>query len=242
MSDKINAIIVDDEQEAIDYPSILLQENCPDLELLATATTSDDALLKIGRHQPDLIFMDIKIDHRNGFDLVKEIEAESRMPHIIFVTAYDRYAVEAFKANATDYLLKPVEKEELMRAVKKFQSISNNQVDLQYIRKLIGKTSAKLRFNTRNGYVLVDPNEIVYCQADGNYTEIFLQDRSKKLISHNLRTLISQLPEDSFKRISRFHAINEVFLREVDRGKHLCLLQNGEQKVTLSYSPKLFPD
>lgn len=242
MSDKINAIIVDDEQEAIDYLSILLKENCPQVELLTTSTNSDDALRKIDRHQPELVFMDIEIDHRNGFDVVNEIKTLNRVPHIIFVTAYDRYAVEAFKANATDYLLKPIEKEELIRAVNKYADIAQKQVDLQYIQKLIGKASSRLRFNTRNGYILIDPNEIVYCQADGNYTEIFLQDSSKKLISYNLRSLISQLPENSFKRISRFHAINEKFLREVDRGKHLCLLQNGKETITLSYSPKIFFD
>ncbi|WP_167613970.1 LytR/AlgR family response regulator transcription factor [Maribellus sediminis] len=242
MPDKINAIIVDDEQEAIDYLSILLKENCPHVELLATCTNSDDAVRRIDMYQPDLVFMDIQIDHRNGFDVVKEIKPQNQEPHIIFVTAYDRYAVEAFKANATDYLLKPVEKDELVRAVKKYAGFSKNQVDLEYIQRLIGKAPSKLRFNTRNGYILVNPDEIVYCQADGNYTELFLQDNSKKLISYNLRTLFAQLPGNSFKRISRFHAINEKFLREVDRGKHQCLLQNGAQKVTLSYSPKIFFD
>lgn len=242
MLDKINAIIVDDEQEAIDYLSILLAETCPQVDLLATATSSDDALRKIYQYHPGLVFMDIQIDKKSGFDVVEEMKNQNHVPHVIFVTAYNRYAIEAFKANATDYLLKPVDKNELVRAVNKYAELAGKEFDLQYIQKLVGKEVSKIRFNTRTGYILVNPGEIVYCQADGNYTEINMQDESKKLVTYNLRNLISLLPENTFKRISRFHVINEKFLSEVDKGKRLCLLKNGSQRIALTYSPKIFFD
>lgn len=239
MADKIYAMLVDDEQEAIDYLSILLEENCPQVELVATATNSTDALIKIYRFHPELVFMDIKIDDKDGFDIVEEMKSQNHVPHVIFVTAYDHYAIDAFRANATDYLLKPVEIVELCRAVEKYAEIREKYIDFQQFRKLVGTASSKIRFNTRTGYILVNPEDIVYCQSDGNYTELFLNDDTRKLVTYNLRNMALKLPE-SFKRISRFHVINEKYLSEVDKSKHQCFLKYGTAVISLNYSSRIF--
>jgi len=242
MQEKIPVMLVDDEQEAIDYLSILLRENCPQTEIVATATQSSEALRKIFRFHPRLLFLDIKMDGKDGFELTADIQKDQHSPYIIFVTAYDRYAIDAFKANALDYLLKPVDPEELKRVVQKFLELYQKELDFSQVRKLLSSENSKLRFNTRTGYILIDPNHIVYCQSDGNYSDIILEDDSKKTVSYNLRALQQQLPEQSFKRISRFHIIHEKFLTEVDRSKHSCVLQFGDQKIILPYSSKVFND
>ena len=242
MQEKIQVMLVDDEQEAIDYLSILLRENCPQTEIVATATQSSEALRKVFRFHPQLLFLDIKMDGKDGFDIASEIQKEHHSPYIIFVTAYDRFAIDAFKANALDYLLKPVDPEELKRVVQKFLELYQKDLDFSQVRKLLSNENSKLRFNTRTGYILIDPNDIVYCQSDGNYSDIILQDGSKKTVTYNLGALLQQLSDEIFTRISRFHIIHEKFLTEVDRSTHSCVLQFGNQKIILPYSSKVFND
>lgn len=239
---EIQVMIVDDEQEAIDYLSILLQENCPEVKVVSTATQPADALRKIFRYHPDLLFLDIKMEGKDGFEIAAEIQNENHPVHIIFVTAYDRYAIDAFKANALDYLLKPVDSAELQRVVQKFLDLRKNDFDYDQIRELIAGKNSKIRFNTRTGYILIDPIDMVYCQSDGNYSEIVLQDGSKKVVTSNLGQLLNLLPDSGFKRISRFHIIQERYLTEVDRSKHQCMLQFNNQQIALAYSSKIFKD
>jgi len=242
MEDKIPVMLVDDEQEAIDYLSILLHENCPEVQIVATATNATDALSKVFRHHPVLLFLDIKMDGKDGFEIAAEIQKENHSPHIVFVTAYDKYAIDAFKANAMDYLLKPVDPQELERVVLKFRKMNKNDFDVEQIRSLISTGNSKIRFNTRTGYILIDPRDVVYCQSDGNYTDIILKDDSIKTVTYNLGSVVQWLHEQNFKRISRFHVINEKFLSEVDRSNHECILRYGDHKISLPYSNKVFND
>lgn len=237
MNDEIKAVIVDDEQEAIDYLSVLLQENFPEINIVATANSSGDALEKIFRKNPDLLFLDIKIDNKTGFDILLEIEKENHFPYIVFVTAYNIFAVDAFKANALDYLLKPVDAEDLRNAVSKF--FTQKQKDLQFenLQNLLVQQNKKIRFNTRTGFVLINPDQIVFCEADGNYSEIQLINQSKVVVCLNLKNLMKELPAKHFKRISRSHIINEEFLSEVDRSQQKCILSVNGSNFQLSYSP-----
>ncbi len=238
----INVMIVDDEQEAIDYLAILLHEYFPEINITATAKSSEEAVNLAFRKHPDLIFLDIKIDSKNGFDIIKELGSEGHKPHIIFVTAYDKYAIEAFKTDATDYLLKPVDAEDLTRAVNKFAGQREKELQYQNIENRLNNYRPKIRFNTRTGYILLNPDDIVYCRADGNYSEIYLKGQPKKVVTSNLRNLIKQLPQPPFQRISRYNIINKNYLTEVDRGNRECKLFFNGEEVVLRYSPQLFSE
>ncbi len=240
MHKPVSAIIVDDEREAIDYLSILLKENFPEISIIATAVNSSDAEMQVFKKRPDLLFLDIKIDSKNGFDIIEELNNENYFPHVIFVTAYDNFAIEAFKANAIDYLLKPVDPGDLVRAVKKFFEKRQLEQEPQNILGLLNNYNPRIQFNTRTGYILINPFDIVYCKSDGNYSEIYLKDNTKKLVSYNLKNLLEQLPQPPFKRISRFHIINERYLVEVNKGIHSCKLMAADLQVFLNYSPKVF--
>lgn len=239
MEREINVMIVDDEQEAIDYLSILLKENFPDINIVATAGSSKEALEKAFRKHPDLVFLDIKIDAKNGFDILNELKKENHTPHIVFVTAYNQYAVEAFKVNALDYLLKPVDNEELNRAVSKFYEQKGKDLQFQNIHNFLNNHRPKIRFNTRNGFILIHPDEIVYCQSDGNYSEIILKDKSKNIVCYNLKKLLKEISSTRFVRISRYNIINKDYLVEVDRGKKQCILSTNEWRITLGYSHEM---
>ena len=240
MKKGITAMIIDDEREAIDYLEILLNESFPEVDVVSTACSSDEAIKKVFVKHPDLIFLDIEIDSLNGFDIVEKLEQENHFPYIIFITAYNKYAINAFKVNALDYLLKPVEVEDLKRAINKYSAQKEKDLQYQNIQNLLNNYHPKIRFNTRNGFILINPDEIVYCQADGNYSEIYVANQSKKVVSSNLKNLFKQLPNPQFKRISRYNIINEKYLIEVDRGKKECKLLVDGQEIVLNFSPKLF--
>lgn len=240
MDNEIKVMIVDDEQEAIDLLVILLSENFSNIKVVATARKSDEAINLVCRKHPDIIFLDIEIDTQNGFDVVEKLKQENHLPHIIFVTAYNKYAVDAFKTNALDYLLKPLDTKDLIRAIDKFAEQREKELQHQDIKNHINNYQPKIKFNTQNGYILVNPEEVVYCESDGNYSHLYLKDQSKKTVCYNLRNLFKQLPHPQFKRISRYYLVNENFLSEVNRGKQECILSVNEKEIILNFSSKMF--
>ncbi len=238
MDRQINVILVDDEPEAINYLNILIDENFPNVKVLACASTVNEAIRKTYQKHPDLILLDIVLDDGDGFDLVKELEEEGHLPYIVFVTAYDKYAIDAFKANALDYLLKPVGADDLKRSLDKFYKLHERENQSKQIHKLLQTYFPKLRFNTRNGYIMIAPDELIYCESDGNYSTLFLKDNKQKVVTINLNRLNGKLNKLGFKRISRYNIINEKYLSEVNRGRQECILSCNNQMIKLKYSPK----
>ncbi len=221
------AIIVDDEKEARDILAALLSEY-DQIEVISKEPDVNSALKSIIKHRPDVIFLDIEMPDKDGFDLVTELREETLQPTIIFVTAYNEHAIKAFKVAAFDYILKPIDKDELRNTITRFleeksspglQEI-NQKMDLlmQNLRPV-----NKIRFNTRTGFILIDPEEVVYCEADCNYTKVHLNKTSFETISLNIGAVEPMLP-DSFIRISRSIIINSGYLKTVDRKSRKCTL------------------
>lgn len=240
MTQKIRTIIVDDEQEAINFMQMLIGQFCPEIEITGTALYSDDAKNIIFKKHPDLVFLDIQMDEENGFDIVQKITQENHIPKIVFVTAYEQYAIDAFKVNALDYLLKPVSKTELRRVVDKYiESLKKESPASRNIKNLF---AAKLRFNTSGGFFLLAPAEILYCEADRNYSKIFTTPGEFKLVSMNLAELQRRLPENQFWRISRFHLVNSDYVVEVNRVKKICYLNVGGEVLELGVSKEFISE
>jgi two-component system LytT family response regulator len=233
MEKKYNAIIVDDEQEAIDYLSSSLEELCPDIHITGTATGSASAVNQYIHLQPDLIFMDIQLDERNGLDVTEEIYNLGYKPYVIFVTAFDQYAIEAFRQNAIDYLLKPVDPEDLRRAVEKFKALQKKDTQYEQLKEFIESSRKKIRFNTREGFILFHPDDIFYIEAAQNYSKVFTTDEKHEIISLNLGRVENTLPAGHFWRISKSHIINTKYLFRVDRKKRECVLVKNEKTVAL---------
>jgi two-component system, LytTR family, response regulator len=230
MQPGFTCMIVDDEQGAIEFLATLIRENCPFLEIVATADNSEDAVKQYNKTRPDLVFMDIEVDRMNGFDIINEICGEKHRPHIIFVTGYNRYAVEAFKTIALGYLLKPVGKNDLIKAVERFNTNMESELQQERVWQFIREYSGKIRFNTSTGFILIHPEEILWCEADHNYTNIYISVEKPVLISVNLATVEEKLPSAGFERISRSILINKRYLASVHRRNKTCTLrwQNGE--------------
>ena len=231
-------MIVDDEQKAIDYLTFLIGSHCPELRIVATAGDSASAVSKYFYHLPDLIFMDIEVDEKNGFEIYRDLYREKLKPYIIFVTGFDNFAIQAFKANALDYLLKPVDPDDLKAAVRKFAEAMGKDLNTGKINALLHPSNQKIKFNLKDGLIFIDPDQVIYCEADGNYTRIFTVHESNTLVSHNLGQVEKLLPPGHFWRCSRSYLVSMKFLSQVDRSKKICVLTAGTETIRLPLSPE----
>ncbi|MBA3680331.1 MAG: response regulator transcription factor [Bacteroidetes bacterium] len=213
----MNVIIIDDEKNGAEALQLLLKHNCRHVNTIALKHSPEEGIESILTLQPDLVFLDIEMPNASGFDVIKatkEINYE-----VIFTTAYEQYAIKAFKTQAVDYLLKPIDVEELVAAVKsaetKIEAKSNKvPADLEALVKKIVYSSKKISVPTSEGIHLFDAREIVRLESDSNYTNIFLKSGQKFLISKTLKSIADQLKEYNFCRVHSAHLVN---LDEVDK-------------------------
>jgi len=239
MDQRITAIIVDDEQHAIDVFLDVLTE-LPEIEVVATVNNVDEAVNSIIQHKPALVFLDVEMPGKNGFELIHEIKDFKTQPCIIFVTAFNEYAIDAIRHTAFDYLLKPVSTLDLKKAIERFKQKRCEEIKQQHFEKLISNLPlGKIKFNTRSGSFFLHPDEIIYVQAEGNYTEIFLADGSAKIVCEYLSLVFEKLPKEFFFRVSRSVLINLKYLTAIDRKKRICKLLNNGQDYSIRISSKL---
>jgi two-component system, LytTR family, response regulator len=229
----IKTIVIDDEMSAI----LLLEEMMNKLEGIAAvghAQDIEEGLNLILHHRPDIVFLDIKLNEEIGFDVIHRLKDYDVDPIFVMVTGYDQFGLEAIKAGAFDYLLKPVSPDELLRVVSRYRQ--------KHSKLPQPETIQKIRFNTLGGFILINPDEILYCKADANYTDIFLINQQKHTISLNIGTIEKMLIRPVFFRISRSIIINIKFLTEINRGKRLCTLSAGHNSCSLSISRERIKD
>ena len=222
----ISILIVDDEPAARDLLSMLL-ERIGGVKLTGTADCVDEAFKLILKNQPDLVLLDIQMPEKNGFDLVRMVHAANLNTGFIFVTAHDEYAIEAIRSSAFDYLLKPVDPDELRKSISRYIDLLEESDIKQQLGEMLQKMSRKSRVkvNTRTGFILINPEEVIHCIAAGNYTEIHLVNSRVETITSNLGSFMEQLPAKNFFRISRSGMINLDYLTRVDYKSGTCRLK-----------------
>lgn len=215
----IKAVIIDDEKLAVTTLQTFLEEYFDDIEVVGTASSLDDAKIVLLKQNPDLVFLDIKLKDGTGFELLDSLSADFR---VIFVTAYSEYALEAIKKRAYDYLLKPVDIDELTDA-------------LYHVRKELQssdsfKHATRLAVPCKNGSIYVKINEIMRVEAHGSYSKIFLESGITHMISHNLSYIEKLLNPALFFRCHYSHIVN---LSKVEKVIHelgiLAVLSDGSQ-------------
>src|SRR4051812_49308951 len=213
----IKAIIVDDEPPCCQTLIILLTRYCPMVEVTGIYYSGAAALAAIKAMPPQVLFLDIEMPHMNGFEMLQQLPEVNFK--LIFTTSYDQYAIKAIRFSALDYLLKPVNREELQSAVKKaIQSVNNpypQQIEL-LMQKINHPTVSvhKIAIPTMDGFRMVSIDAIVYCKADSNYTILFLKDSQKLTTTRTLKEIEEFLNEYGFLRIHNSYVVN---LNEVER-------------------------
>ncbi len=235
---KIKVFIVDDERSARDLLKSLLAD-LPWILVLGEADNVDQALSEIKEKKPDVILLDIQMPRKDGFVLVEKLFQYKIQVEIIFITAFEKYAIQAIRASAFDYLLKPAKKAELLDTLKKLSEKVNTKITEEKFSRLILELSdqKKIKFRYRTGFIMIDPDEIIYCQADSNYSVLQLESGKSLTVSINLGKVEEILPYNSFCRISRSALVNLKYINRVDRKSMTCELFNNVSH-TLSLSKK----
>lgn len=217
----IKALIVEDEQKNVSVLKKLLNTLCPDIEVCGTAEDAQSGQKLIEELKPELVFLDIEMPYGSGFDMLERLRTISF--EVIFVTAYNQYALKAFKYNSVDYLLKPIDEQDLVNAVKRAEDRIRNKVSndnlQQFLKRFRATSLQKVGLPTHEGYVFIDPSEIVRCEADGAYTNIHYGQNNKLMVSKNLKEMEPLLDENIFCRVHHSHIVNLNFVKKYYRGK-----------------------
>ncbi len=232
---KTKAILVDDEPRGLTSLQKLLEINCPGVEVVGLASSAEEAKEKITELKPQLVFIDIAMPGKTGFDLLKDFDVVNF--EIIFVTAHNSYAIQAFHFSAVDYLLKPVDEELLVEAVKRAERRIEEKTSGQHIETLmhnIGQKDSphkmKLCIPSVKGFQVIDIQDIIYCEASSNYTNIHFTNRPFICASRPIHEYEELLEDSSFARIHKSYVINLEHVKEYMRGEGgSILLSNGKE-------------
>jgi len=233
MTTSLHTILVDDEPRGINSLQKLLQLNCPDVNVVACCTSVDDAIEKINELHPELVFLDIAMPVKNGFDLLREIKEPSF--EIIFVTAHNQFIIEAFHFSAIDYLLKPVEDDLLVDAVKRAKKrileksgSKNIETFLYNVQQKQAHQNMKLCLPSLKGFQVVELNDILYAESTGNYTNFYFTNQHSMCTSKPLHEYEELLSDVGFVRIHKSCIVNLLHVKEYVRGEGgAVILSNG---------------
>jgi two-component system LytT family response regulator len=237
----LKSIIVDDEFKSRESLRILLEDFCEGVEVCALCQNVEEGINAIEKFNPKVVFLDIQMQRESGFDLltrIKDIHFD-----VIFTTAHSEYAIKAFKFSAIDYLLKPIDIEELKQAIGKLNTKLNDTISIR-LEHLIqnlrvpASESHKLALPTLEGLIFVKVMDIIYCEASSNYTVIVMQDSKKYMVSRTLKEYDELLSEHNFYRIHNSFLINLNAIKKYIRGEGGYVIMNNDQSLTVSKRKK----
>ena len=235
---KLTAIIVEDEETSRDILKNYLKKYCPNVSILGEAANVEEALVLIRNNDLDLVFLDVEMPYGNAFDLldkVGDINFET-----IFVTAYNHYAIDALNAHASYYLMKPISIDELIKAVDYVTEIKTKEEALQD-QVLVPKTNhvnGKITIPQLDGFEILNTSDILYCKADDNYTEIYLNNNKKKLVSKTLKYFEEALKDSSFARVHKSYLVNVNEVVKYVKGKGGSVMLSNGKEIMVSASKK----
>lgn len=240
----INAVIIEDEPLLGKNLEMMIKEYCPDINIIAIVDSGSMAMDVLPALQYDLVFSDIQLGDMDAFTLFEHLENPNQ--HIIFITAHDEFALNAFKLNAIDYLLKPILPEELKRAVNRAleRIVSKDHLTSLY-GAFVAQKSGKILIKSNDEIHFLSPEKIIYCEADGAYTRVYLDEKTTdyKLVTTHLKKIEEVLPKNIFFRIHDAHIINCNFIDHIKYQKRICVLNhnNTVEKTQLKISERKYP-
>lgn len=226
---QLQTIIVEDEEISREILKKYIAKYCPNVTIVGEASNIDDALILIRNHELDLVFLDVEMPFGNAFDLLEKVG--DRSFETIFVTAYDHYAIEALNSHASYYLLKPISIDELIKAVDHVISIKSKEERLaeNVLSTTIEAINGKITIPQQDGFEVLNVAEIVYCKADDNYTEIYINN-SKIVVSKTLKYFEEALRQYPFARVHKSYLVNVNAVVKYRKGKGgSVVLTNGEE-------------
>lgn len=241
----MKALIIDDEPDNVRLLALQLARHCPQVELIGQFTDSTDGLRAIQTLRPGLVFLDIEMPIMNGFQLLERVGDINF--HIVFVTAYDQYAVRAFRFSALDYLLKPIDTVDLIATVRRAENTARiNPQQLELMRQYypagpVSKASSppgRIALPHASGMVFVDTKQIVYCEADSNYTRFHLENGEVYMVSKTLGDVQNVLETRDFVRVHRQYMVNLDHIQKLVKGEGTYLLLTNGVSIPVARQQK----
>ena len=213
----LKAIIIDDEPYCCEILAAMLASDCPDVEVVSICSNASQGLAAIRQLSPDLVFLDVEMPRMNGFEMLEQLPAINF--HLIFTTSYDQYALKAIRFSAIDYLLKPIDREELKKAVEKVKERIHVPIPQQLeilMQKLRQPSSPvnKIALPTMEGLQMIPIETIISCESDDNYTRLQLKSNKKIVVTRSLKEMEEILEQHSFIRVHRYYIVN---LNEIEK-------------------------
>jgi two-component system, LytTR family, response regulator len=242
----MTTILIDDEIKSCNALALLLAKNCQEVTILAQCSDADTALEKIRLLQPDVLFLDISMPGKNGFEVMQQLT--TAVPEVIFVTAHDDYMLQAFKISAVDYLLKPVDETELVDAVNRaYVRISTKkrmegmEVLMNNLRPQLPYHEIKLCIPSQYGFEVILLQDIIYCEADSSYTKFYLLNKKQVVTSKTIKEYELLLADNYFVRVHRSYLVNLRHVKEYRRGEEgTVTMTNGEEIKVAKRKKELF--
>lgn len=232
----MKAVIVDDEPASGQALALLLRDFVNEVELAGSAGNTQDALELIRRVKPDLIFLDVELDGDSGFDLLEQLPDDG--PEVVFTTGYEQYATRAFRTSATDFLMKPVEVDQLRDAVRKVaEKLRVAAAEQRYgvrIRNWHGQGNEQIALSSSEGFVFIKLSDLIYCKGDGAYTYFFLRNDEKITVSKNIGEFEPLLAPRGFFRVHKSYLINLSEMKRYVRGEGGYVVMSNGQSVDVS--------
>jgi two-component system LytT family response regulator len=231
----MNAIIIEDEPAGRKLLHRILEEHCPDVQVVEAVASAKDGRKAIARHHPDLVFLDVEMPGETGIEMLKEIRPFDFK--VIFVTAHQDYAIEAIRLSALDYLLKPVRTEELVAAVRKARDLAGEVDRAEQLKTLfdnLAEKDPKIGIPTKRGMLFIRIADIVHCESESNYTRIFLAGGDHHLTSRTLKHFEELLGRHGFVRVHQSHLVNTRYIGEYIRGDGGTLVLTDGTSVDVS--------
>lgn len=232
MSQKIKIVLIDDEIS----PRIICRSylsEMKNIEIVGEASTVEEAIMVINASQPNLILLDIQLGNQTGFDLLNHFD--NLYFKVIFITAYEQFALSAIKAGALDYLLKPIDETELINTINKAINsidITNESIDIAH-KNFVQKRTDRITLSANDGYHVVWVKDIIYCSASGNYTTFHLVNNKQIVISKILKEYESMLPANMFLRVHQSYLVNMNYIEKFTKDQ-IIVLQNGAEVMVAS--------
>ncbi len=234
------ALIIDDEAKARQGLRLVIEKYCPEIELIGLCESPEVGLEKIASLHPDLVFLDVQMPNMSGFDLldnVPEINFE-----VIFVTAYDKYAIKAIRFSALDYLLKPIDVDDLISAVKRiYQKQGDKNANYQSLLSNVNSESRKLKrlaIPSENEIIMQPTENIIYCQADSSYTTLYIEGGKKIIVAKTLKEFEYMLPETDFCRIHHSTLVNMAHVVKYIKGEGGYIIVSNNTHLNVSRRKK----
>jgi two-component system LytT family response regulator len=232
----MKAVIVDDEIRGRQFLHKLLEKFAPDIKVCGEASNAEEAKEVISIASPDIVFLDIEMPGKSGIELLKEIKEINF--EIIFATAFNQYAVEAFRLGAIDYLLKPISPDDLIRAIDRAKQQSGqkdqNKKKYETLKQQFGKSFTKITIPTTSGFEFIDFDEIIFMQSEGNYTNIRMKQNKSVLATRLLGEFEELLTAYNFFRIHKSYIINLGYMKKYTKGDGGVVTMHDGSEIDVS--------